>query len=162
MRLIFMRSLAKTVAIPAAMVLAAACGSAGSAPDAKAPRNTPELPATPSSAATVTAEQATFTLIISNQSFDDPSVEIHVTIDGATVVDGEFAVGSQHHFVPYPLRLGSGPHRLVARSGTGASLDRTFEIPARGQRWATMFYWRSEDEPKRFEWHEHDEPPVFA
>jgi len=46
--------------------------------------------------------------MVSNQSYLDDPVVLTVVIDGVDVLSQPFEVRNQHHFVRFPLRLGSG------------------------------------------------------
>ncbi len=101
-------------------------------------------------------------LYVSNQSYEDPDIQIIITIDGEVVVDDRFPVGNQHNWVPHLLYLSPGEHRLRAESSTGATFDGTFDT-VRGQpRWAVLNYWNeSGEEGKRFVLTSYDEPVAF-
>lgn len=116
----------------------------------------------PQARQTVDPAEADFVLTISNQSFIEPEIRLDVRIDGVVVVDGPFAVGGQHNFASYPLALGSGPHTLQARTESGVTIAKTFQIPADRTRYGVLMYWNYEDEPKRFEWSVTDAPPMFG
>lgn len=86
------------------------------------------------------AEDANFVLYVSNQSFDRSPVDITVTVDDETVVDGDFAVGDQHDWKRYAITLSPGRHTLVATSIHGeATFEHTFETD--GDHWAAVEYW---------------------
>ncbi len=109
-----------------------------------------------------------FVLSVSNQSFAIDPVDILIEIDGEHVIDGDFAVGSQHTWKRYVLRLSPGRHTLTARSSRGeASLVESFVVPD-DRRWAALSYWYSTDaygsppEPKHFEFRIYDKPVKFA
>jgi len=67
--------------------------------------------------------EGTFTLYVSNQSFDIEWVDIVIEIDGARVVDDVFLVEDQHNWKEYAIDLSPGAHTLTARSVEG---DATF------------------------------------
>lgn len=104
----------------------------------------------------------TLQLFVSNQSFDDDTVGIVVTIDGRTVVDEDFEVGSQHNWVTFPLVLPAGPRVVQARSDTGITLQEEVTVPAGGTHYAVIDYWDYKGEPKRLTFRESAEPMGFA
>ncbi|MDH5502572.1 MAG: hypothetical protein OEY98_00925 [Acidimicrobiia bacterium] len=97
-------------------------------------------------------------LYVSNQSYEDPDIQINVTIDGEVVVDDRFLVDNQHNWVPYLLRLSPGKHLLRAESSTGATFEGPFETLPGQPRWAVLDYWNeSGEEGKRFVLTSYDE-----
>ena len=54
-----------------------------------------------------------------------------VSIDGVTVVDGDFHVDAQHNWVSFPLTLSRGAHEVTAESDSGATLRESFQVPRR-------------------------------
>jgi hypothetical protein len=103
------------------------------------------------------------TLYVSNQSFDDPSVDITVTIDGRVVVDEEFDVEGQHNWKTFELDLGPGEHTLRAESSTGAVHEAVFVLPEGEPRWAVLDnWWYPEEGERHFTFSIHDEPVGFA
>ena len=121
-----MRIVAATLAI-----LAAGCGSfaAEREPD-PTPRGSPA--------------RANVVLYVSNQSFERPTVDIRVEVDGRIVVDDEFPVEGQHNWVEFRLELPAGKHTLRAETQAGdATTTRTFRV--KGRRWAVLDYWCCDD-----------------
>ena len=104
----------------------------------------------------------TLQLFVSNQSFDDDTVTIEVAVDGVTVVDEDFHVGSQHTWVNFPLVLPAGERTVRARADTGVVLDETVTVPAGDAYYAVLQYWDYEGEPRQFTWDESAEPVGFA
>jgi hypothetical protein len=51
----------------------------------------------------VTEDQADLHLWVSNQSFEEPSVVVTITIDGVEIVSQRFEVESQHNWILFPL-----------------------------------------------------------
>jgi len=47
-------------------------------------------------------DDADLLLYVSNQSFEDENVRLKLDVDGVTVVDGEFRVEGQHHWIRFP------------------------------------------------------------
>lgn len=105
---------------------------------------------------------APFTLYVSNQSFEDATVGITVTIDGEVVIDQDFAVEGQHNWIEFTPTIEPGDHTLMATSNTGAELTIDFALPESEPRWAVLDYWHSpEEEPGRFTFNISDQPLAF-
>lgn len=78
-------------------------------------------------------------ILVTNQSFDNPSVDITVSIDGDQVISEDFSVGNQHNFKVLELCLPEGSHSLSADSLKGeASMTTSFELPSK--RWILLWY----------------------
>jgi hypothetical protein len=78
----------------------------------------------------------------SNQSFDDPTADILVTIDGETVFDGAAKVESQHNWMLREASVPPGDHTIIAlERETGARDTRAFVVPAGKERWVVVDYW---------------------
>jgi hypothetical protein len=95
-----------------------------------------------------------FTLFVSNQSFEIDPVDVWVEIDGELVVSADFAVGTQHSFVPFELSLSEGKHQIRIWSKKGdAELSTEFELKDHDV--GVITYWYSprrhyEPVPKHF------------
>lgn len=93
-----------------------------------------------------TDPDANFTLVITNQSYDDEEVQLEVKVDGITVVNGDFHVEGQHNFVSYPLALRPGTHELTASSDDfNEALQETFEVPPGKVRFGLIEHWTRKD-----------------
>lgn len=110
-------------------------------------------------------DDPTFTLYVSNQSFELPQVDLEIRIDGQLAVTGDFPVEGQHSFFPFDFELAPGPHqlRVTSRAG-GVTLEETFELDAR--KWGNLFFWyypsgSSEPTPPQFTFQVLDEEPLF-
>lgn len=97
--------------------------------------------ATPDDVRLVPLEHAPLVLGVSNQSFDDPAVQLTLTVDGVDAVAESFAVEGQHTVTHYGFDLVPGRHTLKVVSDTGASASESFEIPAEDRRWIYVDYW---------------------
>jgi hypothetical protein len=107
----------------------------------------------------------TFTLFVSNQSFDLSQVDIEIRLDGQLAVTGDFLFEGQHTWIPFDFNLAPGPHQLrVASRTAGVTLDEAFDMDAR--RWGIVSFWyyaagSPEPTPKQFDFDVLDHPPLF-
>lgn len=107
----------------------------------------------------------TFTLYVSNQSFDLSEVDIEIRIDGRLAVTGDFHVEGQHTWIPFDFELAPGPHELRAATRIGGvDLEQAFEMDAR--KWGVLSFWyyeagSPEPTPQQFSFQVLDEPPAF-
>ncbi len=103
------------------------------------------------------------TFYVSNQSFEEPTMTITITMDEAVVVDQKFDVGNQHGWVEFDLALPAGEHSLVATAGNGAEFSTEF-VTVEGQEiWAIVDYWTPTGEiTNHFSFTASDEPIHFA
>jgi hypothetical protein len=133
------------------LVLAlAACGTTE-------PRIEPQqhLPFVPSS----------FSLYVSNQSFDISPVDIRIELDGALAVSGDFAVEGQHTWLLFELGLTPGTHAIrVTTTDANAVLDQTFEMDDR--KYGVVMFWyypsgSTEPTPPQFSLQIQDDQPYF-
>jgi hypothetical protein len=115
----------------------AACGESHGAD----PAPHPEVTAARSEVRLVDKEHADLLLYASNQSFDDESVRLTVAVDGVTVVEDDFPVEGQHHWVTFPLGLSPGVHEVTAESETGATLSESFRVPGGRPRYGVIDHW---------------------
>ncbi len=154
--LMFMRSpVALVLGLALAAVAATACGSD------EDPVPHPQVTASGSMVRLVNEADADLVLYVSNQSFEDGDVGLKLTVDGVTVVDGEFHVEGQHSWIRFPLDLLPGRHSLSAESDTGATLTESFEVPGNEPRYAVVNYWTEDDTPE-LTWTFQREPVGFA
>ncbi len=91
----------------------------------------------------VTERQADLHLFVSNQSFDDPTVELTLSIDGTVLVSGPFDVESQHNWCEFLVKTSPGRHLLSVVSDTGAEMREHFAVAKKGRRYAVIDYWYS-------------------
>lgn len=139
------------------LLAAAGCGDRSS----QDPSPAAEVMAGDSPVRLVDRAEADLLLYVSNQSFEDTSVPITVVVDGVTVVDGDFAVEDQHHWIEFPLALEAGSHEVTARSESGATLRESFETSVDGPRYAVIDHW-GKGSDARFSWLFQAEPIGFA
>jgi hypothetical protein len=103
------------------------------------------------------------TLYVSNQSFDDPNVQIAISIDGVVIVDQSFAVDDQHNWITFEPDVRPGDHTLTAMSNTGAELTVEFTTKTGQPRWAVVnYWWYPGDGPRKFTFDISDEPIGFG
>lgn len=84
------------------------------------------------------------TLYVSNQSYVDRTVDITVTLDGATIIERGFNVGDQHNHIEHNIQLDHGPHTLTAITvidGNALELSEEFIIDPAQHRYALLSYW---------------------
>ncbi|ANH38591.1 hypothetical protein I601_2166 [Nocardioides dokdonensis FR1436] len=93
----------------------------------------------------VDRSEADLVLHVSNQSFDDERVGLEIAVDGVTVVDDDFHVGSQHNWVSFSLSLPSGAHEVTAESDSGATLRERFRVLDGTTRYAVIDHWGAGD-----------------
>ena len=103
-------------------------------------------------------------LWVSNQSVEDDTVDVTVTIDGQPVVADELKVENQHNWIGYYVTgLTPGEHQVAARSGTGADFAGSFTLPEGEPRWLVVDYWFDPDnaEGRHFTFTESDHAVMF-
>src|SRR5687767_12976942 len=99
-------------------------------------------------------EGANLHAYISNQSFDQSTADIRVTVDGKVLFDGEAEVEDQHNWIPRNTKLDAGSHLIEAlERTTGTEGTETFTLPEGEERWVVVDYWSSEGD---------DEGPYFS
>ncbi|MFC1679153.1 hypothetical protein ACFL2T_02955 [Elusimicrobiota bacterium] len=85
------------------------------------------------------SDKAAFHLLVSNQSFAVTPVDIHISVDGKTIIDEMFEVGDQHNFKDIELQLPHGRHVLQVASRTGAArLSQEFFLSS--ELWGSVIY----------------------
>jgi hypothetical protein len=128
----------------------------------------PEVTAADASVRLVGEAEADLVLIVSNQSLDDEEVRLTVTVDGVTVVDGDFHVEDQHNWISFPLSLPPGGHVVTAESDAGAKLRESFVVPRNKTRYAVIEHWteddsaETEDAPVDLTWQFQRQAPAFG
>jgi hypothetical protein len=158
------------VIVRLASVLAIAALALGGCGAAEGEDPTPHSDVTAADAAVALVDEADadLVLIVSNQSFDDEEVRLTVTVDGATVVDGDFHVEDQHNWVYFPLKVPAGGHEVIAQSDSGAALRESFELPPNGTRYAIIEHWteddsaQTDDAPVDLTWELQRRAPAFG
>lgn len=102
----------------------------------------------------VDSESSDLLLMVSNQSYLDDPVVLTVVIDGVDVLSQPFEVRNQHHFVRFPLLLGSGRHHVKVSSDTGVVLEVEFTLPETGepQHAGIDYYNYADDDGRLIDW----------
>lgn len=102
----------------------------------------------------VDREACDLLLTISNQSYLDDPVVLTVVIDGVEVLSRPFEVRNQHNFVPFPLCVGPGAHKVWVSTDTDVALEEEFVLPPTGERqYASIEYFNYADEDgKLIDW----------
>ncbi|WP_392542799.1 hypothetical protein [Oryzobacter telluris] len=135
-----------------AVVLLLGVGGCGARVEVLGIRFGSECPvvARPMSTLAVTEEEATVHLWVSNQSFEEPDVELRVSVDGEVVAEQVFDVCGQHMWVPFPLALEPGWHDLVATTPGGLRVEGRVEVPEMvdpsAVPWVVVSHW-TQDSP---------------
>ncbi|HEU0033721.1 MAG TPA: hypothetical protein VFQ53_24005 [Kofleriaceae bacterium] len=109
-------------------------------------------------------DDPSFTLYVSNQSFDLDRVDITVRIDGELAVTGDFDVEGQHTWIPFDFGLAPGTHEIVAVTQDGdATLTKSFTMDDR--KFGVLDFWfypdGPEPTPRQFSFFVTDEAPLF-
>lgn len=106
-----------------------------------------------------------FTLLVSNQSFDLDPVDITINLDGQLAITGDFRVEGQHTWIPFDFGLTPGVHTLeVTTADAPAALVELFTVDDR--QWGVVMFWyyaagSPEPTPPQFSWSLHDQAPMF-
>ncbi len=131
--------------------------------EAEGPDPTPHAGATADDAQVkvVEQDQADLVLYASNQSVDDEKVHLTISVDGVTVVSGDFYVEDQHNWIKFPLSMSPGTHEITAESDSGAKLRESFDVPGDKPRYALIDHW-GEDDGAELTWLFQREPLAFA
>lgn len=99
---------------------------------------------------------------VSNQSLDDPDVNLSATLDGVALFDQTFAVEGQHAVTLFGVDVAPGSHTLTVVSDSGAEVEQTFDLPAGEQRWLVVDYWYFDPDTEGESWGGEQEPgPSF-
>lgn len=95
-------------------------------------------------------DQAVQPLIVrvSNQSFDDPDVELTASLNGVALFHQSFAVEGQHTVTLFGVDVPAGEHTLTVVSDSGAEVEQAFTLPAGEQRWLVVNYGYADPRPQ--------------
>lgn len=97
-------------------------------------------------------------VIVSNQSYDDPDVDLTITVDGEVMIERSFAVEGQHTYVSYRLPLEPGEHQVVISSDAGATHERVVSLGAEPRYLAVSYWGEDSSGPDAISVEESDEP----
>jgi hypothetical protein len=103
------------------------------------------------------------TVLVSNQSFAQATVDLTIEIDGVLAITGDFDVEGQHTWVPFDFSIAPGDHVMAISTVAGsASLEQPFTMDDR--RWAVVSFWGEEEGdslPIELTAYLYDEEPAF-
>lgn len=100
---------------------------------------------------------------VSNQSFDDPDVNLSATLDGVALFDEVFAVEGQHAVTLFGVDVEPGSHTLTVVSDSGAVVEQAVDLPVGEQRWLVVDYWYFDPDSEGKSWGGEQEPgPLFT
>ncbi len=157
----------RTTAVIATGVLTCvltACENSQDSNAGAAPEVTTSAPSPGSASSTiriVAERDADLHLWVSNQSFEDASVVLRVSIDGIDVAQA-FEVKGQHNWFLFPIAAPSGDHVLKVVSDTGAALQETFTLPEEARQYAVVDYRYSGERGRHLTWRIRSTPIAFA
>lgn len=107
-------------------------------------------------------EPGVLRLLVTNQSFEVPSVKVTIQIDGETVVDDTFDVESQHNVVTFDVSgLTPGLHEVTVESDTGITAEQTVTMED-AAKYVFVSYWSQPGQDDGFEMYESVEEPMFS
>jgi hypothetical protein len=102
-------------------------------------------------------------VIVSNQSYEDPTVNLTVCIDGTELLSQPFEVENQHMWWNFPTRVPLGRHVVRVMADTNAEpLRKQLTLPEKGRRYALVEYWEGgKKERPYFTWRLLAREPAF-
>ena len=89
-------------------------------------------------------------VIVSNQSFYAPKVNMSSTINGVAVFNDKFAVGDQHKYSYYYINGDAGEY-LFCINAENTTLNKTIQITENETLWMYITYWNSENEDEHID-----------
>ncbi len=102
-------------------------------------------------------EEVNLIIMVSNQSFYKPDIEISGYLHGDIVFNSNFEVGNQHEVTYYYLNLEEGKKNLSFETEEVAK-QVEIEMKEEEQLWIMVSYWESEDKEPTMEIYESNEP----
>lgn len=100
---------------------------------------------------------------VSNQSFDDPVVDLRVSIGDDVLFDGEAKVGNQHDWKLRERNMTAGTYTITAlERSTATQASQEFTFAAGEQRWIVVDFWNDEQDGARFTFLVRDEQVHFS
>lgn len=88
----------------------------------------------------VSGENSNIVLVVSNQSFEKPDINLKVFIDDKFYIDNQFKVEDQHNFASYNYSIPKGSHKLKAIVNNTSIFEEIFNMNNEKQ-WAVITYW---------------------
>lgn len=93
-------------------------------------------------------ENASVIVMVSNQSFEVPKVQMSATVDGLHIFDDEYHVGTQHEYSYYYVYASPGEHEFEVMAN-GISIKETVTITEDEPLWVCFSYWNTENEDEK-------------
>lgn len=141
----------KTLALLVPILLAGACATDGGS-SMPGPSPQQHMPAT---------GNPSFTLYVSNQSFDRSLVDIHVYIDNRLAVSGDFDVGTQHTWHEFKFALRPGEHAIRVES-EDTTVTANANVTINAPKYGVVMYWYDQtQQPEQFDFWSSSERPLF-
>lgn len=92
-------------------------------------------------------ENANIIVMVSNQSFDVPKVQMSGTVDGLHIFDDKYSVGNQHQYAYYYVYASQGEHEFEIMANE-ISIKETVTITEEPL-WVCFSYWNSDNEGEK-------------
>ncbi|MBA3452299.1 MAG: hypothetical protein H0T42_04290 [Deltaproteobacteria bacterium] len=108
----------------------------------------------------------TFSMFVSNQSFDLDPVDIKIKLDDQLAVTGDFVVEGQHTWIKFDFALTPGNHTINVSTGDVADVALQMPFVMDDRKYAVVSFWfyeagSPEPTPPHFSFQLLDEPPLF-
>ena len=126
------------------VLVAAACGSGGTT---SVP---PDANTVPTIADPRFGKNSPLTIVVTNQSFERPTVELVVTLNGQTAVSGKFKVEGQHDFNFYSFDVPAGSHEITVVGGEQKAQATVDVVGRQEPRWLVISYWADQIRTEKF------------
>lgn len=85
-------------------------------------------------------------VVVSNQSFLLPKIDIKVYIDGKQIISDDFDVGTQHNYKIYKVKVKNGPHIIKAKTLKGECVaEAVINYPEYKRCTVLYFYYKRPD-----------------
>lgn len=90
------------------------------------------------------SDNSNLEIVVSNQSFENPSVNLSCLVDGIEIFDEEFDVGDQHAVSYYFVNIIGGDHILKVTYEDGQVEEYKFET-GQNKKYFYITYWGKKD-----------------
>jgi|GEM_PF-3369996 len=90
------------------------------------------------------SDNSNIEIVVSNQSFENPSVTLSCLVDGIEIFEEEFDVGDQHNVSYYFVNIIEGDHILKVTSEDGQVEEYKFET-GQNKKYFYITYWGNKD-----------------